>query len=147
MPYSRRSTEGLNVPLAVYIYAKRLPDPAPYLPVDHSPALTTSAYPSLTRPLFFWDLFEATSMALRSLLLGAVAAGHLAGAASVTCSASAPLSCHNTTSYDTCCLNYPGGHLLLTQFWDTDPATGPSNSWTIHGLWYGMSLDDGEGRS
>ncbi|KAK3901090.1 hypothetical protein C8A05DRAFT_35250 [Staphylotrichum tortipilum] len=74
-------------------------------------------------------------MALRSLLLGAVAAGHLAAAASVTCSASAPLSCHNTTSYDTCCLNYPGGHLLLTQFWDTNPATGPSNSWTIHGLW------------
>ncbi len=79
-------------------------------------------------------------MALRSLLLGAAAAGQLAAAASVTCSSSGPLSCHNTTSYDTCCLNYPGGHLLLTQFWDTNPATGPSDSWTIHGLWYGMNL-------
>lgn len=68
------------------------------------------------------------------LLLGAVAAGS-AAASSVACSASAPLSCHNTTAYDTCCLNAPGGHLLLTQFWDTDPATGPSDSWTIHGLW------------
>jgi len=24
---------------------------------------------------------------------------------------------------------------LQTQFWDTDPATGPTDSWTIHGLW------------
>ncbi|SPQ25648.1 d00671a0-e2c6-49b6-9efb-7d3e34966d83 [Thermothielavioides terrestris] len=73
-------------------------------------------------------------MAARYLLLGVVTAGCVT-ATSVTCSASAPLSCHNTTSYDTCCLNYPGGHLLQTQFWDTNPATGPSDSWTIHGLW------------
>jgi ribonuclease T2 len=46
------------------------------------------------------------------------------------------LSCHNTTAVsNTCCFNAPGGQLLQTQFWDTDPATGPSNSWTIHGLW------------
>jgi ribonuclease T2 len=25
--------------------------------------------------------------------------------------------------------------LVQTQFWDTSPSTGPSNSWTIHGLW------------
>jgi len=25
--------------------------------------------------------------------------------------------------------------MLQTQFWDTSPSTGPSNSWTIHGLW------------
>ncbi|KAH8914203.1 ribonuclease T2 [Atractiella rhizophila] len=25
--------------------------------------------------------------------------------------------------------------LLQTQFWDTDPVTGPDDSWTIHGLW------------
>jgi hypothetical protein len=30
---------------------------------------------------------------------------------------------------------------LQTQFWDTDPVTGPSNSWTIHGLWYVVPLD------
>ncbi len=29
----------------------------------------------------------------------------------------------------------PGGLLLLTQFWDYSPAIGPSDSWTIHGLW------------
>ncbi|CBF76577.1 hypothetical protein AN4874.2 [Aspergillus nidulans FGSC A4] len=46
------------------------------------------------------------------------------------------LSCQ--TSYhgqDTCCFNYPGGQMLQTQFWDADPAVGPENSWTIHGLW------------
>ncbi|POS84105.1 hypothetical protein EPUL_005117 [Erysiphe pulchra] len=24
---------------------------------------------------------------------------------------------------------------MSTQFWDTDPAVGPADSWTIHGLW------------
>ncbi|KAJ5749056.1 uncharacterized protein N7511_010752 [Penicillium nucicola] len=36
---------------------------------------------------------------------------------------------------DTCCFNYPGGSMLQTQFWDVDPALGPEDSWTIHGLW------------
>ncbi|PTU21778.1 hypothetical protein P175DRAFT_0515837 [Aspergillus ochraceoroseus IBT 24754] len=48
----------------------------------------------------------------------------------------AELSCK--TSYhgqDTCCFNYPGGQMLQTQFWDADPAIGPEDSWTIHGLW------------
>jgi ribonuclease T2 len=36
---------------------------------------------------------------------------------------------------DTCCFNYPGGQMLQTQFWDADPAVGPDDSWTIHGLW------------
>jgi hypothetical protein len=35
------------------------------------------------------------------------------------------LSCHNTAAVaDTCCFNAPGGKLLVTQFWDTDPSTG-----------------------
>lgn len=58
-----------------------------------------------------------------------------------TCSSDTPLSCQNNTAVDDlCCFNYPGGQLLLTQFWDTDPVTGPSDSWTIHGLWYVCSL-------
>jgi ribonuclease T2 len=36
---------------------------------------------------------------------------------------------------DTCCVNHPSGHFLQTQFWDTSPALGPDDSWTIHGLW------------
>jgi ribonuclease T2 len=43
---------------------------------------------------------------------------------------SAPISDVNT-----CCVNHPSGHFLQTQFWDTSPSIGPSNSWTIHGLW------------
>lgn len=55
--------------------------------------------------------------------------------ASASCS-SPQLSCHNTSAVqDLCCFNAPGGSLLQTQFWDTDPATGPDDSWTIHGLW------------
>ncbi|EKM84050.1 hypothetical protein AGABI1DRAFT_32412 [Agaricus bisporus var. burnettii JB137-S8] len=52
------------------------------------------------------------------------------------CSTSGPTSCHNTSPVsDTCCFESPGGLLLQTQFWDTDPSTGPIDSWTIHGLW------------
>ncbi|KAF2641272.1 ribonuclease M [Massarina eburnea CBS 473.64] len=57
------------------------------------------------------------------------------GSTPVTCS-SPQLSCHNTTVVSNlCCFNAPGGQLLQTQFWDTDPVTGPTDSWTIHGLW------------
>jgi len=57
--------------------------------------------------------------------------------ASATCT-SPQLSCHNTSAVaDLCCFNAPGGELLQTQFWDTAPVTGPSDSWTIHGLWVG----------
>lgn len=44
------------------------------------------------------------------------------------------------TSYRTCCYNgalQPGfkesGLVLSTQFWDTDPSTGPADSTSIHG--------------
>ncbi|PPR01915.1 hypothetical protein CVT24_001254 [Panaeolus cyanescens] len=53
-----------------------------------------------------------------------------------SCSSSGTISCHNTSSVaNLCCFEAPGGLLLQTQFWDTNPSTGPSNSWTIHGLW------------
>ncbi|KAK3075606.1 Ribonuclease T2 precursor (RNase T2) [Teratosphaeriaceae sp. CCFEE 6253] len=55
--------------------------------------------------------------------------------ASTACT-SPQLSCHNTSAVaNLCCFNFPGGALLQTQFWDTNPVTGPSDSWTIHGLW------------
>lgn len=56
--------------------------------------------------------------------------------ASATCSNSGQLSCHNTSAVaNLCCFNAPGGALLQTQFWDTNPVAGPVDSWTIHGLW------------
>ncbi|KAI9460628.1 ribonuclease T2-like protein [Lactarius psammicola] len=52
------------------------------------------------------------------------------------CGLSGQVSCHaNPIPSDLCCYESPGGLLLQTQFWDTNPSTGPSNSWTIHGLW------------
>ncbi|OCK82429.1 ribonuclease T2 [Lepidopterella palustris CBS 459.81] len=67
------------------------------------------------------------------LLLGS--ASSVLGGTPESCS-NPQLSCHNTTVVtDLCCFNAPGGQLLQTQFWDTSPSTGPSNSWTIHGLW------------
>jgi len=36
------------------------------------------------------------------------------------------VSCRNTTAVpEACCFNHPGGQLLLTQFWDIHPPTGP----------------------
>ncbi|KAL0951602.1 hypothetical protein HGRIS_008280 [Hohenbuehelia grisea] len=59
-----------------------------------------------------------------------------AGAISSGCSTTGAASCHNTSSVSNlCCFEAPGGLLLQTQFWDTNPSTGPSDSWTIHGLW------------
>lgn len=91
------------------------------------------------------DLVSSKMQSLRSisgLALSALGLSHAVMAAdfapfaidaSKSCS-STTLSCHNTTKVtDLCCFNAPGGSLLQTQFWDAD--SGPSNSWTIHGLW------------
>lgn len=44
-----------------------------------------------------------------------------------------PLSC--TTQKDTCCVEATNGLFLATQFWDYNPATGPDDLFTTHGLW------------
>lgn len=104
---------------------------------------------SNVKEIFKFTLFIMTSVLLASILVPVVLAG-----SPKTCS-NPQLSCQNTTSVsDLCCFNAPGGQLVQTQFWDTsiffalwclalknrdwqfsDPSTGPSNSWTIHGLW------------
>ncbi|KAJ8702195.1 hypothetical protein PTI98_000934 [Pleurotus ostreatus] len=57
-------------------------------------------------------------------------------ALSSSCPFDSPVSCHNSTAErNLCCFEAPGGLLLQTQFWDTAPPTGPTDSWTIHGLW------------
>jgi ribonuclease T2 len=58
-----------------------------------------------------------------------------AAAAAPSCPANAPISCQTTgTIQNTCCTEVQG-QVLQVQFWDYNPATGPANSWTIHGLW------------
>ncbi|KAI5865363.1 ribonuclease T2 [Durotheca rogersii] len=55
---------------------------------------------------------------------------------SPSCPLDGPASCHNTTQADSCCFVYPGGRLLLTQFWDDKIHVGGSeDDWTLHGLW------------
>jgi hypothetical protein len=44
-----------------------------------------------------------------------------------TCTSNLPLSCHNSTAVSNTCCFVAAGQLLQTQFWDTDPATGPSS--------------------
>ncbi|KAM7186527.1 putative ribonuclease T2 precursor [Naviculisporaceae sp. PSN 640] len=60
----------------------------------------------------------------------------LSGAPS--CPLDGPISCHNSTPIagDSCCFVYPGGRMLLTQFWDSKVhAGGADQDWTLHGLW------------
>ncbi|KAH6691114.1 ribonuclease Trv [Leptodontidium sp. MPI-SDFR-AT-0119] len=57
-----------------------------------------------------------------------------AGAVESCSNDASQLACSGTST-DSCCFNTPGGLFQQVQFWDTNPATGPSNSWTIHGLW------------
>ncbi len=60
----------------------------------------------------------------------------LSGAPS--CPVDGPTSCWNDTpAADSCCFMYPGGRMLLAQFWDREVhAGGAEEDWTIHGLWY-----------
>lgn len=45
-----------------------------------------------------------------------------------TCNSDLPFSCQNSTAIeDTCCF-VTAGQLVLTQFWDTDPVTGPDGT-------------------
>jgi hypothetical protein len=61
-------------------------------------------------------LFIMASLFFASLLASVAFAG-----SPKTCS-NPQLSCQNTTSVsDLCCFNAPGGQLLQTQFWDTNP--------------------------
>ncbi|KAI0909011.1 ribonuclease Trv [Ustulina deusta] len=58
----------------------------------------------------------------------------LSGAPS--CPLDGPVSCKNQSAADSCCFIYPGGRLLLTQFWDEEIHVGGSeDDWTLHGLW------------
>lgn len=97
--------------------------------------------------------FSASVLGTAQLALGRLSSPvhRLAGNSSAAAACPHPqLSCHNTTAVQNlCCFNAPGGTLLQTQFWDTNPASGPSDSWTIHGLWpdncdgtYSANCDD-----
>ena len=103
-------------------------------------------YSVLDLPSFPFDKMPTLIPSLRSVAKFALGSAQVAfiqngefvrGGAPLSCPAGGQLSCQNTTAVaDTCCFNAPGGLFLQTQFWDTAPSTGPSNHWTVHGLWY-----------
>ncbi|EPQ30355.1 uncharacterized protein PFL1_01881 [Pseudozyma flocculosa PF-1] len=85
---------------------------------------------------------RSAALALGALLLGlCLAASTAAAAAQLPFKAdplqARPASCLSCSgcSTDPCQTNTPGGLLLLTNFWDYSPATGPDDVWTLHGVW------------
>lgn len=77
----------------------------------------------------------AISIALAAVPVANALSLELVSRATCSSSVQSCSSSASSSSVSSCCVNKPGGQLLQTQFWDTDPVTGPSNSWTIHGLW------------
>lgn len=59
-----------------------------------------------------------------------------------SCPIDSPISCSRNAqeleNVNSCCYESPAGVILLTQFWDYNPATGPDNLFTQHGLWGNM---------
>lgn len=99
----------------------------------------TLKHPTTQNHGSFSKLFSPTMAVLRTLTpLAALVAyaearafaysnvGDLLARGPQSCDSDIPMSCHNTTVVeDTCCF-IPQGQLLQTQFWDTDPVTGPT---------------------
>lgn len=122
-------------------------------PVHHvyNASSFSASFYHLDRTLSFQSVFAKMplSVSFRSVVKAAFQYSHLTfffssapvyGGSPPVCS-NPQLSCQNTTAVlDTCCFNFPGGQLLQTQFWDTNPPTGPANSWTVHGLWLDFSV-------
>jgi len=111
-------------------------------------AASVQNYSIENMPFTLPSIRSFTKLAFSSASFALYNNGVLGGAPDVC--TNTQLSCHNTTAVaNTCCFNAPGGLLQQTQFWDTNPATGPTNSWTIHGLWpnncdgtYGQYCDE-----
>ncbi|KAG9045986.1 ribonuclease T2-like [Tulasnella sp. UAMH 9824] len=62
--------------------------------------------------------------------------------ARTTCGTSGPQTCHNTTAQSNlCCFESPGGQIVQVQFWDTNPSTGPTNSWSRRSMVFGPISD------
>lgn len=100
------------------------------LSVSPKPSVCNLLSESVKMPALYTSLRTVAKFAFAQLACPTVLGG-----SPPTCT-NPQTSCQNSTAVaDTCCFNAPGGQLLQTQFWDSSPATGPGDSWTIHGLW------------
>jgi hypothetical protein len=113
-----RNMLGQNVPL-LELVQQRLYNTSASLS-----GTVASAHNSLPDNLAKMSLRSIAKFAAASAQIALFASSNVADAGtppSCPVDANTPLSCHNTTMItDTCCFNAPGG---------------PSNSWTVHGLW------------
>jgi len=101
-----------------------------------STSTSTSSIPSVVTSTSTSSPNSPSVVTTTSTSTSSTSAATPTGYDAFNCPADLPFSCHNTTAIDnTCCFESPGGLILQTQFWDTNPASGPNNSWTIHGLW------------
>jgi ribonuclease T2 len=108
--------------------------------VHNAPAAALEGALGITMASSLPSLRSLSRFALGGAQLFLGSGSGVLGGTPKTCSNTGQLSCHNTTAVtDLCCFNAPGGQLLQTQFWDTNPVTGPVDSWTVHGLWYAQS--------
>lgn len=81
--------------------------------------------------LLFWAV---TSSQVNGLSLSSKwTAPYLQSSDHDTCANNVPVSCSGTN--DTCCVENTFGIFMGTQFWDYEPAAGPDNLFTTHGLW------------
>ena len=76
---------------------------------------------------------SSLSIAAQAVLMTASVRQAIAGPPN--CGSNYPVSCQNTSAITNTCCTEVYGQIQQVQFWDYNPATGPSDSWTIHGLW------------
>lgn len=131
------STRGLTIYLFPVVQYLNAID-AMLIPTSRSDSTASFLFQQIPGPQRILKAF-AGSLGVTSLSdLGSSSApgSEVAGPNTYQECPNAELSCQSRYhGQNTCCFNYPGGQFLQTQFWDADPAAGPDDSWTIHGLW------------
>lgn len=136
MPLHRRSlTTGTQLPAAMAVLDS-WPSVVEHIQNGANAAVSSLASQAAVMPSSIPSVRTLSKLAFSGaqVLLGG--GQGVLGGPSESCP-NAQLSCHNTTVVENlCCFNAPGGQILQTQFWDTQPVTGPVDSWTLHGLWY-----------
>ncbi|KAI0814331.1 ribonuclease Trv [Xylaria sp. FL0064] len=124
---------------SLFTYANNLISQIPILggvsnniPNSIIPPIFESGHGSLRKPPA--HLTYKTDLDGQPVFNGVAPYDPLTGAPS--CPLDGPVSCKNQSAADSCCFIYPGGRLLLTQFWDEEThVDGGEEDWTLHGLW------------
>ncbi len=112
-------------------YAAQLVAQIPFSAVFDTPAIIDGTPPSPSAPSLLDGVGKAPPASSPPYV-------PLSGAPA--CPIDGPTSCHSSAPAagddNGCCFVYPGGRMLLAQFWDREVhAGGGDDDWTVHGLW------------